>query len=120
MNFVPMLYRWISRFQELRSTKPKLSAIMATFFVCLSIPILIFILAYNYYRNSEVMVATLKDDVAKTRQASIENVEGMIQSVASTLRLIAEVVAADPALFRTDRSREILFRTLTSAEEIGR
>jgi adenylate cyclase len=109
MNFVPMFYRWISRFQELRSKKPKLSAIMAVFFVCLSIPILIFILAYNYYRNSEVMVATLKDDVAKTLQASIENVEGMIQGVAGTLRLLAEMVAVDPAL---------LFRTLTSAEEI--
>ena len=91
---------------------------MAAFFVCLSIPILIFILTYNYYRNSEVMMATLKDDVAKTRQASIENVEGMIRGVAGTLRLLAEVVAADPALFRTDRSREVLFRTLTSAEEI--
>ena len=97
---------------------PKLSVVMSVLFVCLSIPILIFILAYNYYRNSEVMMATLKDDVAKTRQASIENVEGMIQGVAGTLRLLAEVVAADPALFRTDRSREVLFRTLTSAEEI--
>ncbi|SHH95380.1 Adenylate cyclase, class 3 [Bradyrhizobium erythrophlei] len=98
--------------------KPKLSAIMSGLFVCLSIPILIFILVYNYYRNSEVMMATLKDDVAKTRQASIENVQGMIQGVAGTLRLLAEVVAADPALFHTDRSREVLFRTLTSAEEI--
>jgi adenylate cyclase len=113
-----MLHRWISRFQELRFAKPKLSAVMAAFFVCLSIPILIFILTYNYYRSSEVMMATLKDDVAKTRQASIENVEGMIRGVAGTLRLLAEVVAADPALFRTDRSREVLFRTLTSAEEI--
>lgn len=97
---------------------PKLSVVMSVLFVCLSIPILIFILAYNYYRNSEVMMATLKDDVAKTRQASIESVEGMIQGVAGTLRLLAEVVAADPMLFRTDRSREVLFRTLTSAEEI--
>src|SRR6516165_10020109 len=74
-----LLYRWISHRPELALKKPKLSAIMAGFFVCLSIPILIFILAYNYYRNSEVMMATLRDDVAKTRQASIENVEGMIQ-----------------------------------------
>lgn len=113
-----LLYRWISHRPELALKKPKLSTIMAGFFVCLSIPILIFILAYNYYRNSEVMMATLRDDVAKTRQASIENVEGMIQGVTGTLRLLAEVVATDPDLFRTDRSREVLFRTLTSAEEI--
>jgi hypothetical protein len=43
--------------------KPKLSAIMACFFVCLSIPILIFILLYNYYRNSETMIAILHEDV---------------------------------------------------------
>src|SRR5215831_219459 len=113
-----LLYRWISHRPELALKKPKLSAIMAGFFVCLSIPILMFILAYNYYRNSEVMMATLRDDVAKTRRASIENVEGMIQGVTGTLRLLAEVVAADPDFFRTDRSREVLFRTLTSAEEI--
>ncbi|WMT79709.1 hypothetical protein [Bradyrhizobium sp. Ash2021] len=34
--------------------KPKLSAIMAGFFVCLSIPILIFILFYNYLSLSEI------------------------------------------------------------------
>jgi ABC-type nitrate/sulfonate/bicarbonate transport system substrate-binding protein/HAMP domain-containing protein len=113
-----LLYRWISRRLELALKKPKLSAIMAAFFVCLSIPILIFILTYNHFRNSEVMIATLKNEVAKTRQASIENVEGMIQGVAGTVRLLAEVVAADPEFFRTDRSGEVLFRALTSAEEI--
>jgi len=58
-------YRWISRRLELAPKKPKLSVIMAAFFVCLSIPILIFILAYNYYRNSEVMLATLNEEVAR-------------------------------------------------------
>jgi ABC-type amino acid transport system permease subunit len=61
-----LLYRWISRRLDLAQKKPKLSAIMAAFFVCLSLPILIFILAYNDYRHSEVMMATLKDDVDKT------------------------------------------------------
>jgi class 3 adenylate cyclase len=98
--------------------KPKLSAIMAGFFVCLSIPILIFILVYNYHRNSETIIATLHVDVAKTSQASIENVEAMIRGVAGTVGLLAEVTAADPGFFRTERSREILFRALTTAEEI--
>jgi hypothetical protein len=71
--------------------KPKLSAIMAGLFVCLSIPILIFILLYNYYRNSETIVAILHEDVAKTSRASMENVESMIGGVAATLRLLAEV-----------------------------
>jgi adenylate cyclase len=113
-----LLYRCLSRRWQFASNKPKLSTVMATFFVGLSIPILIFIMAYNYHRNSEAMMATLKDDVAKTRQASIEDVEGMIKGVASTLRLLAGMVAADPNFFRTDESREVLFRALTSAEEI--
>src|SRR5262245_17814172 len=102
-----LLYRWISHRLGLALKKPKLSAIMAGFFVCLSIPILIFILAYNYYRNSEVMMATLRDDVAKTRQASIENVEGMIQGVTGTLRLLEEVVGDDACILPTDRRREL-------------
>jgi adenylate cyclase len=103
---------------ELAVKNPKLSAIMAGFFVCLSIPILIFILVYNYHRNSEVIIATLHEDVAKTSQASMENVEAMIHGVAGTLSVLAEVTAADPGFFRTERSREVLFRVLTTAEEI--
>ena len=59
--------------------KPKLSAIISALFVCLSIPILIFILVYNYYSNSETIIATLHEDVAKTRQANIENIENMLR-----------------------------------------
>src|SRR5262245_9054457 len=117
-NVALVVVPWINRRLDLAQKKLKLSVIMAAFFVCLSLPILIFILAYNDYRQSQVMMATLKDDVDKTRQASIENVENMIRGVAGTLRLLAEVVAADPDFFRADRSREVLFRVLTSAEEI--
>jgi adenylate cyclase len=98
--------------------KPKLSAIMAAFFVCLSIPILLFILIYNYYRHSETMVSILHEDVAKASRASVENVENMISGVAATLRLLAEATAADPDFFRTERSNDVLFRALTSAAEI--
>ncbi|WP_245312552.1 adenylate/guanylate cyclase domain-containing protein [Bradyrhizobium macuxiense] len=84
----------------------------------LSIPVLIFILVYNYRQNAAAINATLNDVVAKTKQASIENAESMIHGVAATARVLAEVGAADPAFFRTEQSREILFQSLTSAEEI--
>ncbi len=45
---------------------PKLSSVMSILFVCLSIPILIFILLYNYRTNSAAIVATLHEQVAKT------------------------------------------------------
>src|ERR1051326_1077162 len=90
---------------EFALKRPKLSAVMAGFFVCLSIPILMFILIYNYHRNSETIIAILHEDVAKTSRASMENVEAMIGGVAATLRLARDVTAADPAFFRTPRSK---------------
>jgi adenylate cyclase len=98
--------------------KPKLSTIMAGFFVGLSIPVLIFILLYNYHRNSETIIAILHEDVAKTSRASVENVEAMIGGVAATLRLLVEVTAANPGFFRTEKSNDVLFRALTTADEI--
>jgi hypothetical protein len=113
-----LLPNWIRRRMDLAPGKLKLSAIMAGLFVCLSIPILIFILLYNYHRNSETILAILHEDVAKTSRASIENVEGMIGGVAATLRLLAQVTAANPDFFRTERSNDVLFRALTTADEI--
>jgi adenylate cyclase len=98
--------------------KPKLSAIMAGLFVCLTIPVLIVILVYSYYRNSQSMIATLDTEVAKTRQSSIETVESMIHSVAGTLHVLAEISEVEPEFFRGEGGREVLFQALTSREEI--
>jgi class 3 adenylate cyclase len=97
---------------------PKLSVVMSVLFVCLSIPILIFILLYNYHTNSVAIVSTLQAEVAKTNQASIESTGNLIQPVASTLRLLASAAAADPAFFRTEQSRDFLYQALTSAPQI--
>jgi adenylate cyclase len=96
----------------------RLSAVMSALFVLLSIPVLIFILVYNYRQNAAAINATLNEVVANTKQASIENAQSMIHGVAATARVLAEVGAADPAFFRTEQSRQILFQSLTSAEEI--
>jgi adenylate cyclase len=109
---------WIKRHLATPLREPKLSLLMAALFVGLTIPILVFILVYSYHRNAQAINATLREQVAKTRQESIETTQGMIDGVAGTVRLVAEVVAADPDFFRTDKSREVLFRALTSAEEI--
>ncbi|HTP84886.1 MAG TPA: ABC transporter substrate-binding protein [Alphaproteobacteria bacterium] len=111
-------HKQISRRLELALGRPKLSAIIAGLFACLSIPILMFILAYNYYRSSDAIIATLHEDVAKARQASIENMEAMIRGVAGTLGMLAEMAAGNPAFFRTEESRNVLYRALTSATEI--
>lgn len=112
------LWQRVDPHVKLAVKKPKLSAIMAGFFVCLSMPILIFILLYNYHRNSETIIAILHEDVAKTSRATMENVEDMIGSVAATLRLLATVTAADPDFFRTASGNDVLYRALTTAVEI--
>src|SRR5262244_499707 len=76
---------------------PKLSAVMAVLFVSLSLPILVFILVYHYHRTSTAILTTLREEVAKTCVATIDSAQHLLQPVASTLRLLAEAVAADPA-----------------------
>jgi adenylate cyclase len=97
---------------------PRLSVVMALGFVCLSIPILVFILVFNYSRTSAAILANLKEQVAKARLVTIESAQDLVQPVASTLRLLAQVAASDPEVFRTEPSRELLYRALTSAEQI--
>ena len=91
---------------------------MSLLFIGLSIPILIFILIYNYNRNSAGMVAILNDAVTQTSQAGVERTHDLIESTESLLRFIAEVATADPQYFRTDQSNDLLYRALTSAAHI--
>jgi adenylate cyclase len=97
---------------------PKLSAVISALFVALSIPILIFILLYNHHRTSAAIMANLHEQVAKARLDSIEDAQNLINPVATALRLLSGAAATDPALFRTEPSRELLYRALTSAEQI--
>ena len=98
--------------------RPRLSLIMSLLFIGLSIPILIFILIYNYNRNSAGMVSILNDAVSQTSQAGIDRTENLIESTEGPLRFLAQVAAADPGYFRTEQSSDLLYRALTSAAHI--
>jgi class 3 adenylate cyclase/ABC-type nitrate/sulfonate/bicarbonate transport system substrate-binding protein len=98
--------------------RPRLSLIMSLLFIGLSIPILIFILVYNYSTNSAAMVSILNEAVAQTSQASVERTEALIENTEGPLRFLAEVAAADPGYFRTEQSRDLLYQALTSATYI--
>src|SRR4030081_1996658 len=98
--------------------RPKLSLIMSLLFIGLRIPILIFILIYNYNKNSAGMVSILNEAVAQTSQAGVERTQELIDSTESPLRLLAEVATGDPGYFRTEQSRDLLYRALTSAAHI--
>ena len=96
----------------------RLSVVMSALFALLSIPVLIFILLFNYYRNAAAIEATLNDEVAKTKQVSIEEVENLFEPVAATLRLLAALATQDPDFFKKSQSRDLLYQALTSARQI--
>jgi class 3 adenylate cyclase len=92
--------------------------VMSLLFIGLSIPILIFILIYNYSKNSAAIVSALNEAVIQTSQAGVERTQLLIESTESPLRFLAEVAAADPGYFRTEESRDVLYRALISAPHI--
>jgi class 3 adenylate cyclase/ABC-type nitrate/sulfonate/bicarbonate transport system substrate-binding protein len=96
----------------------RLSYVMAGLFVCLSIPILIFILVFNHQKNSEAIVSMLQDQIGKSRSATIESIENLMRSVGGVLGLLAEAAAAQPSFFRTEQSRDALYRVVTSSTQI--
>ncbi len=112
-----LLWHALARLSELPFLlgRPRLSLIMSLLFIGLSIPILIFILIYNYNKNSAGMVSILNEAVTQTSQASVERTETLIENTEGPLRLLAEVAAADPDYFRTEQSRNLLYRALTAA-----
>jgi class 3 adenylate cyclase/ABC-type nitrate/sulfonate/bicarbonate transport system substrate-binding protein len=101
-----------------RRGRPRLSLVMSLLFIVLSIPILIFILIYNYSKNSAAMVSILNEAVVQTSNASVERTETLIENTEGPLRFLAEVAAADPGYFRTEQSRDLLYRALISATYI--
>jgi class 3 adenylate cyclase/ABC-type nitrate/sulfonate/bicarbonate transport system substrate-binding protein len=117
--FLRRALTWLSALPSFETMeRPRLSLIMSLLFIGLSIPILIFILIYNYNKNSDGMVSILNEAVAQTSHASVERTETLIENAEGPLRFLAEVAAADPGFFRTEQSRDLLYRALTSATYI--
>jgi class 3 adenylate cyclase/ABC-type nitrate/sulfonate/bicarbonate transport system substrate-binding protein len=106
----------LPRFAAMR--RLRLSLIMSLLFIGLSIPVLIFILIYNYNKNSAGMVAILNEAVAQSSRAGVERAQDLIENTESPLRFLAEVASADPAYFRTEQSNDLLYRALTSGAYI--
>ena len=60
----------------------------------------------------------LQERIVHSQENSIKAADTLIQPVAGTLKVVAEMVAADPGFFKTDGSRELLYQSLISAEQI--
>jgi len=91
---------------------------MSLLFIALSIPILIFILIYNYNKNSAGMVSILNEAGCADLEGRRRAHPGFDREPESPLRFLAELASVDPGYFRTEQSRDLLYRALTSAAYI--
>jgi hypothetical protein len=76
------------------------------------------ILLYSYIENSKNLTSMLHTALTQARDDSVEVTTSLLGPVASTLRLVAEIAASNPGYFRTEESRAVLYRALTSADQI--
>ena len=98
--------------------RPRLSAVIAISFICLTVPALAFILLFGFRQNTAGIITILHEQVALARRVGVDNAENLIEPVAGTLRLLAATAEQNPGLFRTEQSRELLYRGLTAAPQV--
>ena len=119
MRLLSKLKHAANRFAKLLTglRAPKLSAVMAIVFVCLSIPVLISITVYNYQKNAAAIVVTFHQAVSKTIQVSIQSAEDFINPVSGTLLLLAGISGVDRHSSAQD-SADVLYLALIFADQI--
>ena len=95
-----------------------LSLVIALALAVLIIPSLVFVLAFSYYRNRQSYLKVLDNSIERSQESSIEATKKLIDYPAGVLRLLVEMSIIDPAQFRSELSREILYKGLISADHI--
>ena len=101
-----------------RKYRISLHSTIALSFTVLIVPILALILAYSYRENSQHLIARLDTDITRALDDRAVIARNLFEPVTSTLRIVAEAAAASPGYFRTEQSRDLLYRALVSADHI--
>jgi class 3 adenylate cyclase len=102
----------------LRRKRIRLQLSISMLFMILILPVLVLIMTYSYYANSRSLILLGNTQIERAKDDSIYVATNLLEPVAGTLRIIAQVAASDPGYFRTEQSRDLLFRALTSADQI--
>ena len=98
--------------------KIKLQISISMLFMILILPVLALIMVYSYRANSRNLISLADVQIDRARDDSIAVATNLLEPVSGTLRMIAQVAAANPAYFRTDQSRDLLYQALTSGDQI--
>jgi class 3 adenylate cyclase len=102
----------------LRKKKIKLQISISMLFMILILPVLALIMVYSYRANSRNLISLADVQIDRARDDSIAVATNLLEPVSGTLRMIAQVAAANPAYFHTEQSRDLLYQALTSADQI--
>jgi class 3 adenylate cyclase len=101
-----------------KKNKIRLQLSISMLFVILMVPALALIMSYSYYWNSRNLISLANVQIERARDDSISVATNLLEPVSGTLRTIAEVAASNPAYFRAEQSRNVLYQALTSADQI--
>jgi hypothetical protein len=94
----------------LRRKRIRLQLSISMLFMILILPVLVLIMTYSYYANSRSLILLGNTQIERAKDDSIYVATNLLEPVAGTLRIIAQVAASDPGYFRTEQSRDLLFR----------
>ncbi len=98
--------------------KLSLSTAITTGLVAVIFPLFAFVLAFGYSRNSLAIHNMLQELITRTQKNSIKTADDLTRPVASSLKVVSEVVLIDPTFFKTEKSRDLLYNSLISAAQI--
>src|SRR3954454_16137570 len=98
--------------------KLRLSTAITVGLAVLIVPVLVFILVFGHQKNSAAIHNMLEERIVQSQENSIKAANSLIHPVVGTLKVVAEMVAADPSFFRTDKCRELLYQSVLSAEQM--
>jgi adenylate cyclase len=101
-----------------RRPEMRLQVSIATIFVLLILPALGLVIAFSYYENARNLRALSNRFIDRARDEAIAMTANFLEPVGATLRLVAEMAGARPAFFRSEESRNVLYRALVSADQI--
>ena len=99
-----------------RDTRLQIS--IAALFALLVLPAFAAIIAFSYSANDRTLREMSQSFMDKARDEAVTSVAALLDPVVSTLRVIAAVEANQPDYFRQDRSGDVLYRALLTADHI--
>jgi adenylate cyclase len=99
-----------------RGTRLQLS--ISAVFALLILPALGLVIAFSYYENARNLTNVSQRFMDRARDDAIGMASNLLEPVAATIRLVAEVASARPEFFRTEESRNTLYEALISAPQI--